>query len=273
MLKRFIEENLVFIHPHTQDKKALLDAMTAKAVELGYIDQENEFVKDILDREKNAVMELAPHIVLPHTRGKYIKKLFVMLAIDKKGVPYQGAKKNQAHIVMLIGVPQDNNEYLKLLASISRLMLREDFVKLLMDSEIPEDVLYAIKRFEVQIERSEQKNQNKYLVFLTIHKQINEDVLTAMLAEVGIGQPIQMEGENIGNAARFMPFLTTFGIGTGASKYSKCYLGLTDEKDAAAKIYTLLKGEDIDLNDSGAGFMAQIETMESYGGYASDMDF
>ncbi len=273
MLKRFIEAKNILINPESENKETLLKLMVNRAEELGYLRKDNQFYNDILAKDQSGVMELGPHIILPHVRADYINKLFVILAISKNGFQYKGAKKNLGHIVLLVGVPKEGNEYLKLLAGISRLMMREDFVQDLINSEIPDDVSYAIKKCEVQIERAEHLNAKKYLIILTINKSFKEDRVTALLAEVGVELPVEIEGRNLESASSFMPFLATFGLSSSLTKYSKTYMGISDEKDAADRLFGLLKETGLDLDENGTGSLVQIEVMNSYGGFAQDLDF
>lgn len=273
MLKRFIQSTTVVVNPHAGSKEELLTLLIKKAEDLGYLKPGHTLQQDILSREQSGVMELAPGIVLPHFRAEYVRELFVLLGIHKQGMPYKGTKKNQAQIVILIGIPKEGNEYLKLLASISRLMMRPDFVSDLLGAEISDDVVLAIRKCEVRIERSENPHPKKYFVILTLNKNIKDDRINGLLAEVGVELPVQIEGQNLEGASTFIPFLATFGISSGLAKYARIYMGITDEKDAAGRLFALLREEGIDLEENGMGSLIQIESMESYGGYALDLDF
>lgn len=273
MLNRYINRQNVYIVDKPMEKHELFTILSKKALELGYISDADALVKSVEEKEEAAVMELKPHIVLPHGRGDFINKLFVFIAAAKEEVKYKGAKKSKMKLAIYIGIPRDNKEYLKLLASISRLMQKDEFVDKLLKSHVPDDIVYTVKKYATVEARESKLSTKKYLVFLSLNKYTESDKIAPLLTEIGIDLPTEIEGKNLGNASNFLPFLSAFGFGAGLSKYNRTYFGLTDEKEAGAKLYGLLKMEGIDLNDDGVGSLFQIEVMESYGGFAEDLEF
>lgn len=272
MLKRYIENNNVILNIQVADKNELFQKLSQKALDLGYIYSVEDMVKAVEEKEKLSITELKPYVILPHARGSFVKKLFILIVVAKNGIPYKGAKKNTANIVLFIGIPDGDHDYLKLLAGISRLLSKEDFEKWLLKADVVEDVVYTIRKFAGSHEGDVLQSNKKYLIILSLN-MYNDDInIPTLLTEVGIDLPTEIEGKNLGHASFFFPFLTAFGFSGGISKYNHTFFGLTDEKSAAAKLNSLLKAENINLSDNGVGSLVQIEAMEVYGGFA-DVDF
>ena len=274
MLMNFLNEKNVFIDPPETERGPLLKMMADKAEEIGYITSSEAYLSTMEQKEQQQIMELAPHVMLPHARGDFVKKLFVMLAINKNGFSYPHAKKNKADIVLMVGIPTEDREYLKLLANISRLILEGHFVQGLLDADVMDDVKFVIKKCSTRIERSANENPKKYLLMLMLNKlPKQQELIPSFLTEVGMDLPTEIEGKNIGQLSAFGPFLSNFGFSSGFQKYCKVYIGLTDEKDAAAHLFSLLKDFGTDLDQDGVGSLMQIELTDSYGGYSEGVDF
>ena len=273
MLMRFLSERNVLIDPPETDRESLLKKMSNMAEQLGYVSSSSEYLRAVDEKEHEQPMELAPHVLLPHARGDFVKRLFVILAINKDGFAYPRAKKNKAKIVLMVGIPKEDRKYLKLLANISRLIMEGHFVQGLLDADVLDDVKYVIKKCSTQIERSVNENPKKYLLILLLNKlPKQQELIPSFLTEVGMDLPTEIEGKNIGHLSSIIPLFSTFGFSTGLQKYAKTYIGLTDEKDAAAQLFSLLKEAGVNLDEDGVGSLAQVELMASFGGYSEGLD-
>lgn len=270
MLSRYIHRDNIIINPKIESKEELFKILCEKAEKDGYIASANAFYEILLQKENQNLTELKPNVVLPHARGEMVNELFVYFITSKKGVSYQGAKKNIAELIIFIGIPSESRDYLKLLASVSRLLSKEDILSGIVKAEVVDDVLYNLKKLYIEVEKVE--NPKKFLLILTINKNIDKVDISSHLAEIGMDLPTEIDGRNLGHASFFIPFLSAFGFMGEVNKYNKTYIGLTDERDAASRLFSILKKEGIDLNQNGIGSLYQIEVMHSFGGYA-DLEF
>src|SRR6056297_413138 len=98
MLSKQITKNHIFLNPKLEDKMELFKLLSKKAEEMNLIDSSKKMIEGIEKQEETGVMELKPHIVLPHARGGFVNELFVFAAISKKGLKYKGAQKNKANV-------------------------------------------------------------------------------------------------------------------------------------------------------------------------------
>ncbi len=269
MLHRFIDKSLIFINPTTRNKKELFHKITQKALEMGLISATDEIMKIVEEKEKTQVMELKPHFVFPHVRSETITKLFVIIVVSQKGIPYEKAKKNMAQVVLFAGIPKDDHEYLKLLAAISRLFSKEEFVNDLLKSQVEADVIYNIRKYSFQAGIINQ-NPKKNLVVLILNTETDNKKIASYLMEIGIEQPTMIDGENLGNVAYFIPFLSMFG-GKGFNKYNHVFLGISDDDSAASRLNEILLSEGINVRDNGVGSLFQVSLADSYGGFGEDI--
>ncbi|HOJ50210.1 MAG TPA: PTS sugar transporter subunit IIA [Spirochaetota bacterium] len=271
MIVNMIKKNRILINPDIDFYSIIKKFLTESYNENTITDIEIVF-NDFLKRESEGSFELLPHIVIPHLRSKNIKELTLFIAVSKKGIPYKNAKSGKVNIIFFVLIPDEDTNYIKLLASISRFIKNESFVKELIDAKLFDDVVYTFKKYSLDIIKKEKKGVEKYLVILSLNKNVDDVFIPTTLAEVGVSLSIAFDGKNMGNISTFLPFLSSFFISTKITKYNKTYIGITDEPEAGAKIYTILKNNKIDIEKNGVGFIATIKINEWYGGY-SGIDF
>ncbi len=270
MLAGYLTKESVILKTGAKDKAGLFSEFSKKALAAGYVTSAEEMAAAVMEKEKEGVMELKPHVVLPHARGPFVKELFVMLGVFKDETPYEGAKGGKAGLVFFIGVPPGDQDYLKLLASISRLLSDESFVDSMMRSEVRDDVLFNVKKHSLKLE-PEKKERKKFMLLLTLNVAANEKMISTVMAEAGAGSVTELHGKNMSNGLSFMSFFSAFGIAGTLNKVSKTYMGLTNDPHAAAEVYALLRQNGVDLEEHGTGSVTLIETKVSYGGFAEDI--
>jgi len=273
MLDRYIKKQRIFLNPVVKDREELLDFLTHKAMSQGLISDQSAMIRGLKEKENLGIMELKPHVVLPHARGDYVKELFIHLVVAPKGIVYPGAKKNLAKIIIMIGIPEEDQEYLRLLAMISRLLIKDDLVEDMLRAHVVEDLLFTLKKFRVQVQSEKETSPQKYLIWLSLNREVEQETIIALLAEVGVSLGVEIDGTNLGNESLFLPFMSSFGFAGRSHKGARIFTGLSDDPKAAFQLFNLLKQEGIDLSEKGAGVLYQIETMEAYGGVGEDLDF
>lgn len=273
MLDRYLKKQRIFLNPLAKDREELLEFLTHKAMSQDLISDQSAMIEGLKEKESLGIMELKPHVVLPHARGNYVKELFMNLVVAPKGIVYPGAKKNLAKIVLMIGIPEEDQTYLRLLAMISRLLIKDKLVEEMLRAHVVEDLLFTLKKFKVQIRAEKETGPQKYMIWLSLNREVEEEKITALLAEVGVSLGVEIDGTNLGNASVFLPFISSFGFSGKNNKRSRIFTGLSDDPRAASELFNLLKQEGIDLSEKGVGLLFQMKTMEAYGGVGEDLDF
>lgn len=273
MISNYITKNHILIDPKVENKEELFQLLSDKAQKMELIESSEKMIKGIEKQEETGVMELKPNVVLPHARGNFINELFIFVVISDKGLPYKNARKNKAYLTFFIGVPPGNKTYLQLLASISRFVKNEELLSKLIQSDIKEDVLHQFKKFDSILlqEERKKKKEKKYLIFLSINTDLDDDTISSFFAEIGIEQTISIDGRNLDVESSFFSLIPSIGFSHQKEEYSYIYIGITSNQDAANKLYALLKSKDIDLSESKMGTLFQIELFDSYGGYGKDI--
>lgn len=98
---------------------------------------------DILKRENIGSTQITEKIAIPHTKTTQVKDFVISLGVSKNGIDY-GSEKIK--LIILFLVPNDKHiEYLKLLATISRVFVNEKLVDDIINSNSSEEVMNYLK--------------------------------------------------------------------------------------------------------------------------------
>jgi len=270
MISRYVINENILYDIHFEKKEELFEFISNKAYENGYITSSKEFYEGLIKREEQGVTELKPYVVLPHSRGDFVKRTFIYFIIIPNGTKYLNAKKDTAKLIILIGSSKENKDYLQILASLSRMISKENLVDKLLKSEVQEDAIYYIKECAGNIEKVEKSNY-KYSIFLCLMNENDTDKIFPLMTESGISNVTIVDAEKTGSALSFLSLFSSFA--KSCDRYTKIFTGLSEDNDSAQKLNSLLKTEGIDLNQPDKGFLYSVKLLECFGGVEEDVDF
>ncbi len=89
----------------------------------------------LMEREKTMTTYLGNGVALPHIRIKMPRRFIFAVGRSQGGIEYDGLKDHEnIHLVFLLIANEDERDYLKVLASIARLVKEKEFVKTLVEA-------------------------------------------------------------------------------------------------------------------------------------------
>ncbi len=109
-----------------------------------------QFLKDVFERESLSTTGIGHNIAIPHARTDAVADFVIVFGRSKSGIEFASLDNEPVNLVFLMGTPNGKgvNNYLKILAKLTRLLSKEDLKTLFYEAETPEDVIRALKRFE-----------------------------------------------------------------------------------------------------------------------------
>ncbi len=148
-LSEYLDYRLIYLDVAAKEKK---DAIT-KVVELmkknKVINNADEFLEEIFQRESLGSTAIGRGVALPHTRTKSVKKLIIAFARLTKGIDFGAEDREPVRLIFVIGTPADTvGEYLKILAKLSRLLKEGGLRKKLLKAQSAQEVLDLIVEAE-----------------------------------------------------------------------------------------------------------------------------
>jgi fructose-specific phosphotransferase system IIA component len=89
----------------------------------GKVTDEEDFIKHILEREKLGSTGIGNRVAIPHCPTKSVKSVVMAFGRVKNGIDFQSFDGHEVNHIFLMGTnPEDLNIYLKLLASLAKLL-------------------------------------------------------------------------------------------------------------------------------------------------------
>ncbi|MDO5717688.1 MAG: PTS sugar transporter subunit IIA [Tissierellia bacterium] len=124
-----IRKELIFLDENINSKNEAMEYISKKVRHLGIINNEKEYLSDLLKRDRLAPTSVGYNIAIPHCKSKSIKNSFVVYLRTKKSFIWDKRNNEQVNSIFFIGVPddKDNIEHLKLLADLSKKLMHKEF--------------------------------------------------------------------------------------------------------------------------------------------------
>ncbi|WP_105614588.1 PTS sugar transporter subunit IIA [Vallitalea okinawensis] len=141
-----INEQLIEMNLSVNTKEEAIRYLASLAKGAGRINNIDEYVKAVLKREEECSTAVGFGVAIPHGKTDAVNEPFLGFA-KVKDLDWQALDDNTVDIVFIIGVPaaQAGSEHLKILAMISRKLMKQDFREQLRKVETKEELLHVLE--------------------------------------------------------------------------------------------------------------------------------
>lgn len=108
------------------------------------------FIKDVFERESLNSTGIEDGIAIPHARTDEVTDFVIAFGRSTQGIEFDSVDKKMTKLIFLMGTPKGKgvNNYLKILAKLTRLLGKEELRELLYTAKSVEEVIDAFKHFE-----------------------------------------------------------------------------------------------------------------------------
>ena len=122
----------ILVDSNYKNKEEVFKAIGKKAYEVGVIESEEEFVEGLFKREAEMSTGFEKGIAIPHTLNATVKEASVFVVKNNKDIIWDSEEK-QINFVIFLAIPKnDGPTHIKLLSSIARKLVDEDFTNRLL---------------------------------------------------------------------------------------------------------------------------------------------
>lgn len=142
-----IHESLIELDLKSKNKTEIIENLARKAWELGRIRDAAEFTKAVFDREALFSTAIGYGIAIPHGKGSFVEEPFIAFARSQEEFFWDSREENAVRLIFLIGVPEEqaSDLHLKILANISRGLMKESYRRRLEQAEDARKVLEIVE--------------------------------------------------------------------------------------------------------------------------------
>lgn len=141
-MDNIINKNLIILDLSLKDKEEVIKKLAALIENNGNLNSYDEYVKSVLERENQTSTGVGREIAIPHGKSTAVKKPAVAFARLESPINWESFDDKGVKLVFLLAVPEESksNQHLKILSTLSRNLLNDEFKN---------DLLMAQKEQEV----------------------------------------------------------------------------------------------------------------------------
>lgn len=144
-----INEGLIDLNVTQTTKEGVIERLAALAQAEGRVNNLEEYIKAVLHRETEYSTAMGFGIAIPHGKTDAVTEPFLCFAKVGK-VDWSALDGNPVDLVFMIGVPEDaGTAHLKILASISRKLMKQEFRDGLRNAKSPSELIEFLQSSEL----------------------------------------------------------------------------------------------------------------------------
>lgn len=140
-----VNENLVFLDVEVQTKEDALQKIAEFAHKEGVVKDSQIYFEALKAREFQSSTGFSDGIAIPHGKSETVNNAAVIFVRFKDAIDWDSMDGKPTNIAIALAIPEDgNNTHLKVLSSIARSLMKEDFKNALNNSQSVKDVIEAL---------------------------------------------------------------------------------------------------------------------------------
>lgn len=147
----YIKVDTINLNLESKNKNAVIRELYNNLKKTNLIKDEEQGLNDIFAREEMGSTGIGKRIALPHAKTKAVDELMITFGISRNGIVYNSIDDENVNVFFMFLCPEDKTqEYLKVLARISRLIREDKFVDSLLKAAANEEILEIIRSEEIR---------------------------------------------------------------------------------------------------------------------------
>lgn len=203
-LNEMTSKQLVFLDKDWKSRKEVLTALCHAMYEQGVVENEEDFVKAVWEREAISETGFDNGIAIPHGKSNVVKKPAFAIARVNEAIEEWPSMKadNQVKLIFLLAIPEANgSEHLRLLSTLSTLLMDASFINQLMEARDADAFLNLLQK-EEQVKKPAKAESEKLIIVLTscsagiAHTYMAAEALEQAGAKAGVLVKSEKQGAN-----------------------------------------------------------------------------
>ena len=146
----YIKVDTINLNLESKNKSAIIKELYNNLKKTNLIKDEELGLNDIFAREEMGSTGIGRKIALPHAKTKAVNELIATFGISRNGIDYESLDNENVNIFFMFLCPEDKTqEYLKVLARISRLIRKDRFIDNLLKAGSNKEIIEIIRDEEI----------------------------------------------------------------------------------------------------------------------------
>lgn len=146
----YLKEDMICLELKATGKEEAIRELGSVIRKAKEITNYEMFLKDVLEREKLTTTGIGDDVAIPHARTDAVTGFVIAFGKSEKGVEFDSLDGKRARLLFLMGTPKmaGLDEYLVLLAHLTRLLKQQSFREALLKAQSPAEIIEIFKNFE-----------------------------------------------------------------------------------------------------------------------------
>ena len=145
----YIKVETINLNLESKNKNAVIRELYNNLKQTNLIKDEEQGLNDIFKREDMGSTGIGKRIALPHAKTKAVDELMITFGISRNGISYNSVDDENVNIFFMFLCPKNEaQEYLRVLARISRMIKEDKFRENLIKAKTKEEIIEIIRNEE-----------------------------------------------------------------------------------------------------------------------------
>lgn len=147
-LSKIINKKLIRLDMETKTKEEMLQQLCEMLYEEQYIENVDDFLRDVYLREEEGQTGLGNHIAIPHGKSKSVIKTSIAIGKSKHDLTWESLDDQPVKVVILFAVKESDKttKHLKMLSQVAVTLADDDVLEGLLTSEDPESIVNLLTK-------------------------------------------------------------------------------------------------------------------------------
>lgn len=144
-ISEYLKVQSIDLDLKSKDKKAILKELFEKLGNCKEVTNKEKCYEDLLEREKLGSTGIGEGFAIPHAKSTGVSELIMTVGISKEPIEYEAVDGKPVNIFFMFLSPNElSQEYLILLAKISRYIRENNFNTQLLNAKTQEDIVQIL---------------------------------------------------------------------------------------------------------------------------------
>ncbi len=145
----FMKTDMICLDMKSKDKEGSIRELGEYIRKTGEVKDHDKFMREVFEREKLVTTGIGNELAIPHARTNLTDKFLIVFGRSTAGVDFESFDKRPAKLIFLMAIPSKNiDEYLVILAHLTRILKNEELLKGLYSAETNEEAIDIFKKAE-----------------------------------------------------------------------------------------------------------------------------
>ncbi len=148
-IHKMLNEDLIDAEIKSVNKNDVLNEMADILVKNNFIKDRSQLISKLIERESIETTGIGHSVAIPHARTESVDGLAMAFGLSKSGIDFKSLDDQPVNIIFLIASNEENkNNYIKLLARISRICRKDSFRNKIINASNAKEIIQIFEEEE-----------------------------------------------------------------------------------------------------------------------------